>query len=184
MRTSDIATTTTPAAGRCRILPILIVGVGSPHADDQLGWLVAQRLRQQTPDHCQVRLAANPLELLDWTEDCSELHVIDACHGNQAAGTIYRWAWPSPEIQNGYWAGTHDFNLSGVLALANQLNLLPPTVIVWGIERDRQQIAGSVSTAAAIWIAEIVERIQREISTTSSLSNAKLLGERTCTKLP
>ena len=34
----------------------LFVGVGSPHGDDQVGWLVARALADMSPKNCEVRL--------------------------------------------------------------------------------------------------------------------------------
>jgi len=67
---------------------ILVVGVGSSHGDDQVGWFVAKELMQRSMRNCQVRIAATPLEILNWLEDFTLVHVIDACQGGGRPGTI------------------------------------------------------------------------------------------------
>jgi hydrogenase maturation protease len=142
---------------------ILVVGVGSPHGDDQLGWLVAKELADRRLNHCQVRIAATPLHLLDWIEECNLLYIVDACHGGGPAGRTYRWSWPCPEIQLGRWSGTHDFNLSGALALAEQLGRLPQQVVVWAVEGRNSQLDDSLSKDAEQWIKSVANQIQGEI---------------------
>lgn len=153
---------TDDASRRCN-KSILVVGVGSPHGNDQLGWLVARDLMQRSLNCCQARIAATPLELLDWIEDCEVLHVVDALHGRSTAGTIYRWTWPCAEIQFDGWSGTHDFNLPGVLALAEQLGLLPRQVFLWGIGVGNNQTDGSQPTELAKWIESAANQIQCEL---------------------
>lgn len=78
----------------------LVVGVGSPHGDDQLGWLAADALeaallalRAAAPNApntpldarpldasgWRVRRAATPSDLLDWLPGPQRLILIDAC---------------------------------------------------------------------------------------------------------
>lgn len=143
---------------------VLIVGIGSPHGDDQLGWLVASELSKRNLSRCVTRLARTPMELLDWIEDCPVLHVIDACHGAKAPGSTYRWNWPCAEIASGSWSNTHDFNVVGVLALAEQLGQLPPNVVVWGIEIGScGRSNDSLSQFAERWVGVLADQIQEEL---------------------
>jgi hydrogenase maturation protease len=142
---------------------ILVIGVGSAHGDDQLGWLVAKDLIRRSPMGYQVRIASTPLELLDWLDECRVLHLVDACEGAGSPGTIYRWDWPCPEIHAGRWSGTHDFNLCGALALAEQLGQLPPQVVIWGIERGNNEVTDLLPESASNWIESAADQIQGEI---------------------
>ncbi|MGI9427921.1 MAG: hypothetical protein ACR2NM_04645, partial [Bythopirellula sp.] len=97
----------------------LIVGIGSPHGDDQAGWLVAERLATDLDhDNIAVRKATSPVQLLDWLDSIDRLVVCDACRGLGDVGELRRWLWPSPELADGSWSGTHDFSLIAVLQLA------------------------------------------------------------------
>jgi hydrogenase maturation protease len=150
---------------------LLVVGVGSPHGNDQLGWLVAKELLQRSLDCCQVRLATTPLELLNWIEDCEVLHIVDALHGSTTVGTIYRWTWPCAEIQCEGWSGTHDFNLPGVLALAEQLEILPKQVLIWGIEVGNNPTDGSQPTESAKWVESAANQIQCELGAVGNVGS-------------
>jgi hydrogenase maturation protease len=144
----------------------LILGVGSPHAEDQLGWQVVQALGQAPFDGVAVRLAAIPADLLDWLDGVSQLHVCDACRGAAREPTLHRWQWPDRRIACQAWSGTHDLSLPGVLELATELKLAPPRIIVWGLEmplaeRDDAAARSRLVDQAARRIADEVRRPPR-----------------------
>jgi hypothetical protein len=43
----------------------VIVGLGGPHGDDQLGWAAIDRLRSWMPDHIAAHKADGGIELLE-----------------------------------------------------------------------------------------------------------------------
>jgi len=111
----------------------LIAGVGSPHGDDEIGWLVVDELRRLEPSWNIVRLAT-PAELLDRLEGVERLIVCDACQGSGPVGSFHTWRWPSAELMLLRFAGTHDLGLVAALEWARVLGRLPPEVLVWGVE--------------------------------------------------
>ena len=133
----------------------LIVGIGSAHGEDQVGWLVAEEVRRlifQVPadPRVDVRIAKSPLVLLNWLNergnnpfDC--LLICDACRGPEGSGSIRRWIWPSDELQHFRFSGTHDFGLAATLMLADQLGRLPPVVAIWGLPIEGRQTASQKS---------------------------------------
>ncbi len=78
----------------------LFVGLGSPHGDDQIGWLIADRLAAERglPGTVAVRKAAIPLDLLDWLEGVDCLHVCDALQGPTTFGEVQRWEWADASL--------------------------------------------------------------------------------------
>jgi hydrogenase maturation protease len=71
---------------------VLIAGLGSPHGDDQAGWLVVEKLAiecQDDPD-IMVRRASIPLDLLDWMEGVDVLHICDACEATESQVKLHR----------------------------------------------------------------------------------------------
>ena len=79
---------------------ILVAGLGSPHGDDQAGWLVAERVGEQFRSHPDVvvRRAIIPLDLLDWLEDVDVLHICDACETTQRHEKLQRFAWNGGQL--------------------------------------------------------------------------------------
>ena len=127
----------------------LIVGIGSAHGEDQVGWLVAEEVRRllfQVPadPRVDVRIAKSPLDLLNWLDECGNnpfdgLLICDACRGPEGSGSVRRWIWPTDELKHFRFSGTHDFGLAATLTLADQLGRLPPVVAIWGIPIDQRQ---------------------------------------------
>lgn len=149
----------------------LIVGIGSPHGDDQAGWLVAEHLAGKLDRaDVAVRKAALPAALLDWLDGTDRLIVCDACRGLGRSGKVKRWTWPDRELVDVAWSGTHDLPLPAVLQLADRLGRLPQFVVVWSVEgADGNALAGlSFQVAAALpkLVADIAaEVIQDKLCT-------------------
>ncbi len=112
----------------------LVVGIGSPHGSDRVGWDLADFLEQVLPAPWVVRQARVPTDLFDWIEGCSRLHVLDACPLIQQLGQVHRLEWPDHRILESRTATSHDYDLPQVLQLAQRLGQLPPQVVVWAIE--------------------------------------------------
>jgi hydrogenase maturation protease len=135
----------------------LFVGLGSPHGDDQVGWLVAERLDAGPPPGWAVRRATVPLDLFDWLGGIGRLVLCDACTGGGRPGQLHRWRWPDATIAGLLRPlGSHDFGLQDVLRLADTLGELPPETVLWGIEIgpegelcDPSPWLDAVATAAA-----------------------------------
>ena len=57
---------------------VLVVGVGSPHGDDQAGWRVADDVAAVLGGAIAVRKASVPHDVLDWCDGRGRLHLVDA----------------------------------------------------------------------------------------------------------
>lgn len=145
--------------------PTLIVGIGSPHGDDQAGWQVAERLASQLDQaEADVRAVASPIQLLDWLDDVRRLIVCDACQGLGRVGEVRRWHWPAAELQEASWSGTHDFALPAVLQLAKRLQRLPLNVAIWSVEGRAKEALGALSSEVATALPQIVQGITNELN--------------------
>lgn len=116
----------------------LFAGIGSPHGDDRIGWLVADALRERMPTDVDIRQASTPSHLLDWLGPFDRLIVCDACLADtdadrHVASHLYRWTWPTSSVSALRSANSHAFGLPQVLQLAERLETLPPDVVVFGI---------------------------------------------------
>ncbi len=145
----------------------LVVGLGSHHGDDQVGWRVAERLAELGDVDCQVKLGRTPSELLTWLHEgvCDRLVLCDACNGAGAPGSVHRWRWPSDVLALETCRSSHDLSLVEVLALAARLNRLPKYVWIWGVELAAVAPAcAGLSPAVAAAAAVAVERIHAQLS--------------------
>lgn len=142
----------------------LVVGVGSPHGDDRAGWRVTERLAARVGSLATVRSVATPLEILDWLDGVRTLHVCDACRLTGTAGCVYRWQWPDlpPDVGLSSWS-SHGVALPQALALAGELDILPKTVTIWGIEIADAQPAAPLSAELEHVAAAVAEQIAGEL---------------------
>lgn len=157
----------------------LVVGIGSPYGDDQVGWLVADRLASRVVrNRTEVRRAASPTDVLDWLQDVERLVICDACRGLRHVGEVRRWNWPTPDIPAIAWSGTHDLSLPGVLALAERLARLPRQVIVWAIEAAPSCAAETLSADVSAAIPELVNRIACELDDVAPSEETRCTSSR------
>lgn len=112
----------------------LLVGLGSPYGDDQLGWRLVEEIGKLCRQPLSVQRAHSALQLFDWLGGVQRLVVCDACQGIGAVGTWRRWRWPSDDLKPLRAQGSHDLGLAAVLALAETLGQLPGNVSIWAIE--------------------------------------------------
>lgn len=137
----------------------LLVGIGSPHGDDRVGWEIARRVGERLGSALVVRCARTPAELLDWLEGIDTLEVCDAVAGELPAGSVRCWQWPAPEIERAPFRGSHDLALPAVLALAERLGRLPPRVRIWGVGIDPPSVCDALSPDVAAAVPAVVGRI-------------------------
>jgi hydrogenase maturation protease len=137
----------------------LLVGIGSPHGDDRVGWEVVRHVAQVLGDSVAVRCLRTPADLFDLLPGIETLDICDALASDAAVGSVCCWRWPAPEIERAPFSGSHDLSLPAVLALAETLGRLPAHVRIWGIGVKPGGALGSLSAAAAAVVPRVVERI-------------------------
>lgn len=137
----------------------LLVGIGSPHGDDRVGWEIARRVAERFGGTLMVRCARTPAELLDWLEGIDTLDVCDAVSSDAAVGSVHCWQWPAPQIDQARFRGSHDVSLRAVLALAEGLGRLPPQVRIWGLEIKPGGSLDALSGGVAAAVPTVVDRI-------------------------
>ena len=146
----------------------LIVGLGSAHGDDQIGWRVAEHLaamvdRLPYTAAVSIRIACSPSELLDWLDGVDRLIVCDACQNVGAPGTILCLRWPNAQLATLYRSGSHDIGLVEVLALAERLCRLPKEVIIWCAQGETTTPGSSLSASGNVAVTCLVEKINQEL---------------------
>jgi hydrogenase maturation protease len=139
---------------------VLVVGIGHPdRGDDAVGWLVAERLRDQVadlPGVQVVRSSSDPAALLTlpaWDE-AHHVVIVDAIVTGAPPGTVEirggEQPLPSPRS-----SGTHDLGLAATLQLAKALDRLPPDLTIVGVEGARFGL-GDLPSPAVVAAAERV----------------------------
>jgi hydrogenase maturation protease len=137
-----------------------VVGLGSPHGCDAVGWLVIERLRNQAGPGTEL-VTATPDRLADLARDCRRLIVVDACRGEMTLGEILRLEWPDPRIDRWPALSTHGLGLGDVLRLAEALGWLPPRVALLVVDIGP---AGDSDGESGFSLSRAVEELARRVT--------------------
>jgi hydrogenase maturation protease len=146
--------------------PIRIIGVGNLfRADDAVGLLAAQRLKDPVKDRAEVieaELAG--LEVLDLMMEASAVILIDAARSGKPAGTIHRLdASAGPISVDLFPHSTHVLNAVDAIELGRTLGFLPPRVILYGVEVGNTIAGNDLSPAVAEALDLVIERVLCEL---------------------
>ena len=139
---------------------ILVAGIGSPHGQDQTGWIAVDWLQEAFDEMASFEIdfvkLKTPVDLLEYTSDSlvddqnrqpSIWVLVDACiadgSGDQTS-EVYCWQWPDLPCESFAKTSTHALGLDDTLRLAQTLEILPESVWVYGVrvDQDRQSIEG------------------------------------------
>jgi hydrogenase maturation protease len=114
--------------------PLLIAGLGSPHGDDQAGWIALERLRPRLPSGINLQRLTLPIDLLSHLGSPQVLLIIDAAAPAGGPGAWRHFSWPCRDfISPTAWC-THGLGLVETLRLAETLGSLPSRVDLYTIE--------------------------------------------------
>jgi hydrogenase maturation protease len=143
---------------------ILIAGLGSPHGDDQLGWMAIDRLQGRLPPEATARKLRGGIDLLDLLDGQDAVIVIDASAPAGQSGAIRSFEWPGPEVSPHTAAGTHGLGLIDAFQLAASLGRLPRRAVIFTIEARAVAPHSSVSPELLSRLDALVEAVIARLS--------------------
>jgi hydrogenase maturation protease len=124
-------------------MPILIIGIGSPFGEDQIGWLIAKKLQLaarlskliQTGAVIITQVDRPGLNLLKYLQGNYQMIIlIDLVKTKyNPPGTIYRLN-AAKIISSDPLLSSHNFGVASSLALAQALRISLKPIKFWGIE--------------------------------------------------
>lgn len=112
---------------------MILVGLGNSfRRDDGVGPALLQRLAQVESHYCE----GDPLRLMAALDGQRGAVVVDAVSGTEP-GRIHRWVWgETPPELLGPKLSSHAFSLFEALTLMENLQKLPPKVVIFGMEGE------------------------------------------------
>lgn len=153
----------------------LLVGLGSHHGDDQVGWQLSETLGKLVS--IPARQAVVPADILHWLEGIDELYLYDACQGTGPVGGLHRWDYRAEagglnDILDDLSVGdvtlrstsSHQLSPAAVLRLAERLNLLPRIVVIWGVEGNRFDAGQPVSETLSRQLPDILHQLASDFT--------------------
>jgi hydrogenase maturation protease len=149
---------------------IKIIGLGNGfRGDDAIGNVVARELHHyENPTTSIIEGGLAGVHLIQEMEGTDTLILIDAVSSQSPPGTIHRLRLPQDlgKIRLLAWnpsgASTHDVGLGEALTLAETLGVLPPHMVIYGIEIGTIQTGAPLSPPVAQAIQTVVNRIVTE----------------------
>lgn len=149
--------------------PVCILGIGSPFAGDDLGWLLAKALeRSSLPRYfpagmVHIRLCDRPGSLLLPAMRGARLAILlDAMRSGAPPGTLRRLDMLELDDSAGLLS-SHGFGVAEALALGRALEELPPRVLIYGIETGQAPSLPALGDLVAILWPAIIGDIQASL---------------------
>ncbi|MGB3714250.1 MAG: hydrogenase maturation protease [Candidatus Promineifilaceae bacterium] len=145
----------------------LVIGIGSDlRGDDGVGLVVARQLQDQVPPGARViEHYGDGTSLISAWEGVDHVILVDAVSSGAEPGTIYRFdAHSAPLPARISASSTHAFGLEEAMELARQLDQLPKSLVVYGIEGKSFSNGTVLSMEVDLAVEVVVEQILQEIS--------------------
>ena len=136
----------------------MVLGVGSPHGDDRIGWQIIDRLHRHQPRLAAAHLQV-PVELCEQLYASDRLLIVDAASLGNPPGTITVWHWPQLPPLAASRGGTHGLDLFTALQLAEGLGRLPPEVTLMLVETAEVAPLGEAVVASEQVLAELERQV-------------------------
>lgn len=121
---------------------VLVIGIGSPHGSDTLGWETVERLQQDKTLRQQTGLSFLSMDrpgtrLIEAMQHTDHVILIDALDTGQPPGSLIKLKIEdikAKPIAGNHHTSSHHLGLADTLALADTLHQLPPQLLILGLE--------------------------------------------------
>lgn len=147
---------------------ISIIGVGNIiMGNDGVGIHAVLKLREmELPAGVEVFDAGTDafyaLEAMDGRDKAI---ILDACHGNNAPGTLYRFTCNSlyEEWKQAFRLSMHDLNLIDIMIRAKEVYRLPREIVFMGVEPAELKWSTELSLPVKAALPALIEMVLREL---------------------
>jgi hydrogenase maturation protease len=145
----------------------LILGLGNAlRGDDGVGPAVIEWLdRQALPPGVEaIDGGTSGLDIVSIIMGRERAIIVDAANVGQAPGRWLRFTPDAAQLkENATTLSLHSAGLTEALALGAALNVLPPTIIIYGVQPQKLDWSAQLSTEVQAAIAEVGQAIMQEI---------------------
>lgn len=149
--------------------PIKVLGIGSPFGDDQVGWNVAEALKQHLSVYSDISTYVHietidrpGIRLIELIRTFNTVFLIDAVKSSSALGTIHQFT-KEDIIDCAPRLSTHNISILQALHMANALNELPHQLLFYGVEINTVTLDATLSEHVESAVATLSVRLKDEI---------------------
>lgn len=145
---------------------IKLIGIGSEHGDDCVGWRVIERIEHLGLPGVECFKAQVPIQAVDQLSDADSLHVVDAVKGsNRSSVTRLSYSDPrdQPLVSQQEVRGTHGIGILEAIRLAEVLGRTVGPVTLWLVAGEQFEPMSGPSRTAEGSIERCVQKLLLEI---------------------
>ena len=144
----------------------LLIGVGNEmRTDDGVGLYVARQLGLRLPDNVRtVEQSGEGTSLMSLWRTAQHVLIVDAVMSGSQPGTIHRVNALTTRLQKGFLrSSSHLFGVCEAIELARELNELPKTLLLYGIEAESVEPGIGLSESLVRSLPDLLHRIEHDI---------------------
>jgi hydrogenase maturation protease len=148
----------------------LLIGIGNEYrSDDRIGLMIARDIRER--HHLSVRVKEESGEgaaLMESWKGYENVLIADAVSSGAKPGTIFIIDAGKEIVPAKFFHySTHTFSVAEAIELARELKILPPRVLVYGIEGTNFSAGVSISHVVQESAKHVVEQILKKVTVVS-----------------
>ena len=143
-------------------MKLLMIGLGSPNENDQIGWILIDELEKQQAitDATFFKSKSDGSDWFHEIKNHQQIIFIDAVLSNEPIGSLVEININDlNKIPHGFKSSSHTISLSDSLELARNLNLLNVPVRIIGVSIGQEVNHKNVSYKALKRIPELLKTI-------------------------
>lgn len=144
-----------------------VLGIGSPHGDDQIAWLLVDKLQQQfqSPEIYWEKVSAPVTSLVNQISTYDYVLVIDAAEMGMAPGdSVFMQDAASALEQNQTTVSSHAMGLQDSWQMAKALGMTLPAINLFLIQLDQCEPMAPISKELSSRIPDMLETLAKIVS--------------------
>jgi hydrogenase maturation protease len=145
---------------------VLVIGIGNEYrSDDGLGICVARELRRRFPRDIGIaELSGEGTSLMTAWAGAAHVFIIDAISSGEPAGQVHRLNAMTEAIPRRFFnSSSHTFGVAEAIDLAKQLDQLPESLVLYGIEADSFESGMGLSESVVRSLPDLLHLIEHDI---------------------
>ena len=137
-----------------------IIGVGSAHGDDQLGWYVIDQLQKINIPNIALEKVNSPAStLLQSFQRYDFVVIVDACDMGRKVGEIIEGRADQLEISGSSGLSSHDLGVAEAFLLAQQLGIALPEIKLLMVQLGQVCPMQQMSDEVLNIVPDVVEKV-------------------------
>jgi hydrogenase maturation protease len=145
---------------------VLVVGIGNEYrSDDGIGLIVARQIRERNIPSITIKEESGEgAALMEAWQGFQNVLLVDAVSSGTTPGAIFRIDATTETVPTKFFHySTHAFSVSEAIELARVMNVLPPKLVVYGIEGKDFAAGTTISLLVQQAAHKIIEQIVKDM---------------------